>query len=74
MHKVRNTEVMVAFGSHLRNLRKRAGLSQEDLAFKSDLALSSIARIETGRLNTSISTVVVLAKALGIDKKELFDF
>jgi len=49
-------------------------MTQEDLAYKSNIALSSIARIETGRLNTSISTVVALAKGLGIDKKDLFDF
>jgi transcriptional regulator with XRE-family HTH domain len=47
-------------------------LTQEDLADKPGLSLSQIARIETGRLNTTISTVYVLLKALDIDASELF--
>lgn len=46
-------------------------MSQEDLAYESDLTLSQIARIETGRLNTSICTVYAIAKGLGVDAKEL---
>ena len=48
-------------------------MSQEDLADKSGLALSQIARIETGRLNTSISTVYAILKALNAEANELFE-
>jgi len=48
------------------------GITQEELAYKTGLALSQIARIETGKLNTSISTVQVILDALGAEANELF--
>lgn len=48
-------------------------MSQEDLADKSGLALSQIARLETAKLNTSISTVYALLKALSAEANELFE-
>lgn len=50
----------------------KKGMSQEDLAYETGLALSQIARIETGRLNTSISTVKVILDALACDAGDLF--
>lgn len=49
-------------------------MTQEDLAYKSGLALSQIARIETARTNPTLSTIFSIARALEIDLKELFDF
>ena len=49
-------------------------MTQEELAFKADIAFSSVARIESGKLNTTISTVAVLATALGVEKAELMIF
>jgi transcriptional regulator with XRE-family HTH domain len=46
-------------------------MTQEELALESGLALSQIARIETGRLNTTISTVYRLMNALDVDANEL---
>lgn len=48
-------------------------MSQEDLAYKSGIALSQIARLETAKLNTSISTVFVLLSALNANANELFE-
>lgn len=73
VHKVRNEKFLLRFGKNLTRVRKSKGLTQEDLAHKADLTLSQIARIETGKLNTSISTVMVLLKALGADANDLFD-
>ena len=72
MHTVRNEKFLLRFGKNLKRVRKSKGMTQEDLAHKADLTLSQIARIETGRLNTSISTVMVLMKALDTDANELF--
>lgn len=65
---------MKAFGDNLRMIRKRQGLTQEVLAHEAKIAFSSVARIEAGSINTTISTVARLAEALGVDKKELMDF
>ncbi len=49
-------------------------MTQENLAFKADIAFSSVARIEAGKINTTISTIARLAKTLGVDKKDLMEF
>lgn len=63
---------MKEFGRNLKRIRKEKGMTQEELQYKSGLALSQIARIETGVVNTTISTVYVLAKALKVEPGELF--
>lgn len=63
-----------AFGLQLREIRKKFGYSQEHLANISDVELSQISRIERGVINTSLSQIFQIAKALNIHPKELFDF
>ena len=72
--KVKNIKFMKAFGKNLKALRNNANLSQEDLANDCDISISQIGRIERGEINTTISTLFVLSKALNIEVKNLFDF
>lgn len=72
-HIIRNKEVMKRFGNKLREKRLEKNVTQEELSYRTGIALSSIARCETGTLNTSISTVVALAKGLDISPKDFFD-
>lgn len=65
---------MKAFGVNLKKLRKNAELTQEDLANDCNVSLSQIGRIERGEINTTISTLFVLAKALDLKVADLFDF
>ncbi|MEM6735721.1 MAG: helix-turn-helix transcriptional regulator [Bacteroidota bacterium] len=75
-HQVRerNQDNLKAFGEHLRKLRESKGLSQEELAYRAQVAYSSINKLENGKLNTSISTLFDLADALRIEKTELLNF
>ncbi|MCH2231325.1 MAG: helix-turn-helix transcriptional regulator [Crocinitomicaceae bacterium] len=72
MHKVRITEVMASFGQNVRRLRLEKELTQEELADGAGISQVQIARIESGKISTSISTVVAIAKALGVGEGELF--
>jgi len=72
--KNRNTKAIKAFGENLRKVRRSKKISQEQLAFETDLELSQIGRIERGTINTSISNIFEIAKALKINPKDLFDF
>ena len=72
MHKVRNEEVMKLFGNNVQRLRIAKGFTQEFLAEEAGISQVQVARIESGKLNTSISTVVAISKALGIEISELF--
>jgi len=62
------------FGVHLRELRKAKGFSQEKLAGETGFELSQIGRIERGEINTSISHLVAIAKALKVKPEELLQF
>ena len=71
---VKNKEFTEAFGIYLCVLRKKAGLTQVELANDADIPLSQVGRIERGEVNTTISTVFAIAKALNLEVSELFNF
>ena len=67
-------EGIKAFAIQLKKIRIREGYSQSQLAFESGLTLSQIARIETARINPTLSTVFALARTLNVSLSDLFDF
>ncbi len=65
-------EELEAFGQNLRRLRKEKKLSMEALANLAEIELSQIYRIETGKINPKLTTLLKIVKALGISLKEIF--
>jgi transcriptional regulator with XRE-family HTH domain len=57
---------MEEFADILRELREKAGLTQEGLARKANLSLGYVAKLEGRRAQPSWATVKALAKALGV--------
>ena len=74
MNGSRNNEYITAFGNNLRALRKAKSLSMEKLAQEAGIEYSQVSDIELGKINTTVSTIYLLAKGLGVNPKELFDF
>ena len=70
----RDNKGINAFGNRVREVRKEKRLSQEELSYLADVEHSQISRIERGVINTSLSQVFQIARALKIHPKELFDF
>jgi transcriptional regulator with XRE-family HTH domain len=70
----RDEKFIKKFGQKLREIRKARNMSQEQLALDTGFELSQIGRIERGELNTSISHVAAIAKALKVKPEELFQF
>lgn len=70
----RDEDFIKRFGLRLKEIRKSKKVSQEELAFKAGFELSQIGRIERGTINTSISHVAAIAKALEVPAEELFKF
>ena len=68
------TEENVAFGKRVAKLRKKAGLSQEQFAFKCNVDRTYIGTIERGEKSPTLNTIVKNANALGISKSELFNY
>jgi transcriptional regulator with XRE-family HTH domain len=61
------------FGANLRTARERAGLTQEALGHRADFHPTEVNRIERGRRNPGLVTIVRLAKALNIPASALLD-
>jgi transcriptional regulator with XRE-family HTH domain len=59
------------FSKNLRDARERAGLSQEELAARSDLHPTEISRLERARREPRLGTIVRLARGLGIGADRL---
>ncbi len=59
------------FGANLRSARERAGLTQEALGHLADFHPTEVNRIERGRRNPGLLTIVKLAKALDIPAGDL---
>ena len=59
---------------NIKYYRLKANMTQEQLAEKSDLSVSYIKQIESGKefKNITFNTFSKIAKALNIDVKELF--
>ena len=56
---------------NLRQFRKTQGCSQEELASRCELHRTYIGSVEREERNVSLSTLEVLAKALGVSVPEL---
>ena len=64
----------VSFGSHLRSLRQRQGLSQEEVAHRAGIHVTYLSGIERGRRNPSLKNIRRIALALAVPVGELFSF
>lgn len=74
MKYLKHKKGIKAFGSNLQKIRKEKNISQAELAFRCKMEISQIGRIERGAINTSISSVFIIAESLNISPKTLFDF
>lgn len=71
---VRDKKYLKEFGKHLRKIRIKKRISQEELNFNAGLGKNQIGNIERGEINPTLSTLRAIAKALNISIKELFEF
>lgn len=69
-----NIDFQKQFGNKLKEIRSKKKLSYRQLDALTTLDHSYISKIEKGGVNVTMETVLELAKGLGIQPKELFDF
>lgn len=67
-------EGLKLLAKRLKEIRSEKGITQEELAYRSELTLSQIARIETIKINPTISTIFKIVRALDVPLNELFNF
>ena len=61
-------------GKRIKELRNKLGISQEELAFRSDIHRTYIASLEVGKRNVSIETLEKVVNALEVSMSEFFKF
>ena len=66
------TEIQKQLGKNIAIARKKAGITQEQLAERIDVQTLSISRIERGSVAPSLSTISKIAKILNIPITRLF--
>lgn len=63
---------MKTIGSRIKNLRKKAELTQEEFARKADIPYATLLKIENDSVkNPTMITIVKIAEALGIKIDDL---
>jgi transcriptional regulator with XRE-family HTH domain len=70
----RDQEGLDKLAQQLKEVRKRLGYTQEQLSLETGISLSQIARIETGRINPTVSTLMRIARVMDIMVGELLAF
>jgi transcriptional regulator with XRE-family HTH domain len=70
---VKEKELYSQVGKRITSFRKQRGLTVQDLADKCDMEKSNLIPIEKGRINTTLSTLLKISKALDVPIKEFFE-
>ena len=64
---------LVYLGIYIRNARLNCGLTQQELADQSNVAIKTVQMIEKGQMNPSYEILYSLVKRLGISANTLFN-
>jgi transcriptional regulator with XRE-family HTH domain len=67
------TLFLVKLGTRIKELRNNKKITQQDLAILCDFEKASMSRIESGRTNTTILTLLKISKVLEIPLQEFFN-
>jgi len=64
-------DLAITFGQVLRDLRKRVGLTQEQLGFEAELERNYISMLERGERQPTLTTLMKLARPLNRKASQL---
>lgn len=70
----KKSNINYLFGQRVRQLRIERGLSQEDLGYETGLHRTFIGQIERAEKNITLRNIDRIARELGVDIQDLFDF
>lgn len=66
-------DIQTCIGRQVASYRRVAGFSQEELAARIGLDQAYISRLEAGKLNITVSTLQLIADALGVVPSQLLE-
>jgi len=70
----KRSNIKQKIGKRIAELRKEAGLTQEQLAIKTNLDRTFIGYLEKGNRSPSVETANKIARALGVKISDIFRF
>jgi len=66
-----DTEILQVFGANLKKIRLAKGYTLRDVEAASNIDNGAISKIEAGKINITILTIVKLAQALEVEVNDL---
>ena len=72
MSTAQEQKLLKSFGKRLAQVRKSRGITQQELAERTNMSVVSIAYLETGKRFARLGTLHKIAKTLRVDVAELF--
>ena len=70
---MKKSEVLTKIGLKIRQLRSEKNLSQQDLAAACNFEKSNMSRIEAGRSNLTVGTLLKICAVLNVELKDIVD-
>ena len=61
---MKNPAELKAFATHLRMLREKAGMSQQELADTSEISKITVQRIENAKYSVTLDTLISISEGL----------
>ena len=68
------SEKKTLLGARIKELRKRSGLTQDQLAERIEVEAKYLSRIEVGKRYPSLDVLERIADSMKVEMKELFDY
>jgi transcriptional regulator with XRE-family HTH domain len=66
-------QLFIKVGQNIRKIREGKNISQQELAALCNFEKSNMSRIEAGRTNLTLKTLLTICKVLSVSVKELVD-
>ena len=64
-------KLLKEFGKNMKQLRLEKGMSTREFALEAGIAHSAVTKFEAGETNPSLTTLIKIADALGVDLTRL---
>ena len=74
MNEKRDKKRLEDFGVNLKALREKLNLSQDEVAARCDVTKGNLSNIENGKKDFTYTTLLEIAKGLGITVSKLTDY
>jgi len=74
MNEKRDKKRLEDFGVKLKAMREKLNLSQDEVAARCDVTKGNLSNIENGKKDFTYTTLLEIAKGLGITVSKLMDF